>query len=638
MADNKTQVVITAKDETAAGFASAEAALQRLTGKFISLTNPVAAASVAMSAAAGALALSVKSAIDTGDQFNKLSQKTGIAVESLSALAYAGELSDVSIESLATGIKKLSVNMNEAATATNGKAAEAFRALGVVVKGNDGILRASDAVLGDIADRFAGMKDGAGKTALAVALFGKAGADLIPLLNQGGKGINDLRIEAENLGLVMTGQTAKAAEEFNDNIKKLTLSTSALGKSITADLIGPLAEYTRLMVEARKNGVGVFGSLAVGLRAGGAEGQTLGELRERASALQGRISDATRPGGFNIKSRVSADKAELAILQQIIAARLKAAEDFGPPALPGEKKDAPISGEEDAAGKETPLSRMLKDQQKRLAALTASAGDEQMVSVDSISRAYEKAELDSLEKRRIAMEEMATQRMENTRIATEGEEAIRLSLEKTGKTGKDVFADLSKAIESWGNKAADTFADFVVDGKASFGDLVNSMLKDIVRLQAKSFLDDTTKGISGWLTETVGGLFKNADGNAYASSDLGRYSGSVVSSPTLFKFANGGSVGLMGEAGAEAILPLKRGANGKLGVQGGSGGITVNLIEDSSRAGQVQRSQTNTGGDMVEIFVEKIRGAIAGDIARGSGPIPGALASTYGLNRAAGGF
>ena len=383
MADPKTSVVITAKDETAAGFASAEAGLQRLTGQFVSLTNPIAAAGVAMSVASAAIVASVKSAIDTGDQFNKLSQKTGIAVEALSGLAYAATLSDVSIESLATGIKKLSVNMNEAAVSTSGKAAEAFKALGVSVKDASGSLRGSDDVLADIADRFASMKDGAGKTALAVAMFGKAGADLIPFLNQGGKGIADLTAEAEKLGLVMTGKTAKAAEEFNDNIKKLSLSTAALGRSIAADLIGPLAEYTRLMVEARKEGVGLFGSVAVGLRLGDTESKPLDDLRERASTLQGRLSLKMGSGGFpGMQARDNADKAELAILQKIIAARMTSAQDFGPPVVAGEKADAPTFGGKDGTDKESAYLAGLS--QKLIAASgDASEYSKQLTAVTS---------------------------------------------------------------------------------------------------------------------------------------------------------------------------------------------------------------------------------------------------------------
>jgi len=646
MGDTKTQVVITAKDETAAGFASAEASLQRLTGQFISLTNPITAVAAVISVTSAAIVASVKSAVDTGDSFNKLSQKTGIAVESLSALAYAGELSDVSIEALSTGIKKLSVNMNEAAVATNGKAAEAFKVLGVSVRDASGSLRSSEAVMGDIAEQFSGMKDGAGKTALAVALFGKAGSDLIPFLNQGKKGIADLTEEAEKLGLIISGKTAKASEEFNDNIKKLSLSTAALGRSIAADLIGPLAEYTRLMVEARKEGSGLFGSVAIGLRTGGAEIAPLQDLRDRAGSLQGTISFLTqggqRPNDPVFGGKLKAAEAELAILQKIIAKRLKEAEDFGPPALPAEKKDAPVFGEKEKKVKaDTALDRMLALGQKNLYGAIDSEEEQRILAE---KRAMHEA----------LQEYQDLQRMikkgEENELAqyyeTAGEETMRLVAHQRElkDATKDSFSEMSKAIESWGNKAADTFADFVVDGKASFTDLVNSFLKDIVRIQAKRFIDPITTQAGDWLNSAIGSVFgtggesgvKLAAGGVMAGAGISAYSGSVVSRPTLFPFANG--IGLMGEAGAEAVLPLRRGPNGKLGVQAGGSGVTVNIIEDSSRAGQTQSRQEQGGASVLDVFVDRIRSAVATDIARGSGPIPAALAGTYGLNRAAGGY
>ncbi|MCH5496332.1 phage tail tape measure protein, partial [Salmonella enterica subsp. diarizonae serovar 16:z10:e,n,x,z15] len=65
----------------------------------------------------------------------------------------------------------------------------------------------------------------------------------------------------------------------------------------------------------------------------------------------------------------------------------------------------------------------------------------------------------------------------------------------------------------------------------------------------------------------------NAVGGVYNSADLSRYSGSVVSRPTFFAFAKG--AGVMGEAGPEAILPLRRGADGKLGVVAAGGGMAM---------------------------------------------------------------
>lgn len=121
-----------------------------------------------------------------------------------------------------------------------------------------------------------------------------------------------------------------------------------------------------------------------------------------------------------------------------------------------------------------------------------------------------------------------------------------------------------------------------------------------------------------------------------SGAGISAFSGSVVSRPTLFPFANG--IGLMGEAGAEAVLPLRRGPNGKLGVQAGGSGVTVNIIEDSSRGGQVQARRGENGQNLLDVFVDRVRAAVAGDIASGSGAIPAALGSTYGLNRAAGGY
>jgi hypothetical protein len=295
--------------------------------------------------------------------------------------------------------------------------------------------------------------------------------------------------------------------------------------------------------------------------------------------------------------------------------------------------------------KQSPLDRLMAAQNKRIAEMNSTGFDEQTVSVDSVSRQYEKSEDDALEKRRIAMEEMAAARMENTRIATEGEEAIREAMEATNKTGKDSFADLTRAVEAFSNKAADTFADFVVDGKASFSDLINSMLKDIVRLQAKQMLDPITKGASNWLSGAIGKGFESMflqTGAPVASQGFGM----AGDAGQLLGFAGGGDHAggyrIVGEDGPEleATGPARIFSSSQTRdiLSGGAGGgLTVNLIENSNKAGQVQQRQSG-GQNILDIYIEKIRGAVAQDISRGSGPIPAAMEATYGMNRAAGGF
>jgi lambda family phage tail tape measure protein len=83
----------------------------------------------------------------------------------------------------------------------------------------------------------------------------------------------------------------------------------------------------------------------------------------------------------------------------------------------------------------------------------------------------------------------------------------------------------------------------------------------------------------------------NANGNAFAQNGIVPYAkGGIVNSPTLFKFARGSAMatGVMGEAGPEAIMPLKRGADGKLGVAGGGSGATTVNVSVDAKGTQVQ--------------------------------------------------
>ena len=165
----------------------------------------------------------------------------------------------------------------------------------------------------------------------------------------------------------------------------------------------------------------------------------------------------------------------------------------------------------------------------------------------------------------------------------------------------------------------DALVSFVSTGKLDFKSLVNSIIADMARISIRENITGPLakwmKGLSGgsgssgsvWDTELpssgssggglmslfsgIGKFFGFADGGTFMNSpSLSAYSGSIVSRPTAFAFANG--AGLMGEAGPEAILPLKRGSNGKLGVQSG-GGRTVNItvnVSGNSSAPDVRRA------------------------------------------------
>jgi hypothetical protein len=241
--------------DTAAFETGLKGASNRMDGFAKDMAKMGAAVGLAIAGAAVAIGVAVGRALDEADKLGKAAQKIGIPVEELSKLKFAAELADVSIEQLQTGVSKLSRAMSEISGGkTSGAAAEAFTALRIKVTDANGKLKATDDILLEIAGKFEGFRDGAEKTALAVALFGKSGADLIPFLNQGATGITALKKQAEDLGIVIDEKTAKAAEQFNDNLKTLGKLSDAATISIAAFLAPALALLTSKLIEVQIEG------------------------------------------------------------------------------------------------------------------------------------------------------------------------------------------------------------------------------------------------------------------------------------------------------------------------------------------------------------------------------------------------
>ncbi len=196
-----------------------------------------------LAAGATAAAVAVKQAIDQADEISKLSQKIGITTEALSGLNVAAQLSDVGIQQLQGGITRL-VRAQEDVASGAGNMASLFDAIGVSAVNADGSLRETDKVLRDLADVFQALPDGAAKTALAVDIFGRSGADLIPLLNEGSKGLREYDELAERLGVRLSTETGKAAEDFNDNLTILKIGLQGVATQVATELLPDLVDLT----------------------------------------------------------------------------------------------------------------------------------------------------------------------------------------------------------------------------------------------------------------------------------------------------------------------------------------------------------------------------------------------------------
>ena len=148
---------------------------------------------------------------------------------------------------MSDGIRKLSINMQAAASGSE-EAAQTFRRLGVQIT-EGGKLRAADAVLADIADKFKAMPSGARRVAAAVDLFGKSGAALIPTLAEGSAKLAELRQEARDLGIVLDKDTIAAGDDLGDSWDRLKAAADGLRYSIGGPLLDGIRETVDSIVQ-----------------------------------------------------------------------------------------------------------------------------------------------------------------------------------------------------------------------------------------------------------------------------------------------------------------------------------------------------------------------------------------------------
>ena len=283
---------------------SAAAAGKRIESSFGGVKSLFAGLAGALSV--GAVTASLKTIIDDLDKLDEAAQSVGVSVESLSALNYVGRMNGVQFDDMTTALTKLSVKMQDAASGGK-EAAALFSDLGVKVTDSSGRLKSADVVFAEIADRFSKLEDGAGKTALAVDTFGKSGARLVPVLNQGAGGLESMRKEAEALGGIIDGNLTKQAAEFNDNLDRLSIVSSAAGRSIAAELLPFLTELSAQTLIAIKNSDGLLDSF---LRYSVMKSlnfktptESLAALNKEAQALEDRISIGRGKSGDDEKLR-----------------------------------------------------------------------------------------------------------------------------------------------------------------------------------------------------------------------------------------------------------------------------------------------------------------------------------------------
>jgi hypothetical protein len=273
VADQQLQFVITAVDRSRAAFASIEGGFAKLQAGAASLQSTFAGIA-ALGALTGAAA-AFRSTVNSLDAFNDASDKTGASVEELSSLLNTLSPYGATLEQISDITGKLARAMAGAEEGTS-KAADAFKALGVSTRDAAGNLRPTLDVLDDVAQGLSTYADGTNKTALAQALFGKSGAELLPVLK-------DLA-GAQKVGATASTEQAQAAEAFNIALGRLKVQADAAAVSIA----GPLLKNLTNLIDQFKVGKEAAGGFFAAL---GRYGTSTGTPEENIERVKKRIDE-----------------------------------------------------------------------------------------------------------------------------------------------------------------------------------------------------------------------------------------------------------------------------------------------------------------------------------------------------------
>ena len=633
---------------------------------------------------------------------------------------------------MAKGLTFLNKNMVAAATGTEATAA-AFKTIGVATTDAQGNLRSADQVFLDIADRFATLRDGPEKAALAMKVFGKAGAELIPILNLGSQ-------EIQRFGLNISQDFADKADAFNDQIgianAQLTNLTIQIGSALLPVFNGLLLTLTQSVAQIgqwiqgiqaayKENAifktsidtlvgallafatVQVFSAFIAGARAAivitgslitALKALTAANLLAGAAGFlknkPGLIAALVAGLGVGIDAAFNQGKIVGGIARGITGAIDQAFAGFGAiipklPELPAagtipnlsglQTGKAPKAAKEikEITAEELQLSMLLnkaridgnKLQEAELEyGLTLLELDKQKIG----ARQRQKLEADAATKllqteidfaqqlgtaiaqdfmKRQELQENYNRTVEDLKIKAgfiTGEELKRLEIEReldaiiqrmpgltdaqiaklrelieasqdVKKSFKETFSESLKQyyeqLTNFGAQVADSvkgafqgledqLVSFVTTGKASFADLAKSIIADIARIAIR-------QAIIAPLLKGVGGIFglTFANGGVFAQNGIQKFArGGIVDKPTLFPFAKG--TGLMGEAGPEAIMPLRRGRDGRLGIEAAGGGGGVNVTVNVDATGTRAQGDEGRAGQFARAISEAVKNEI----------------------------
>ena len=186
-----------------------------------------------VAAATAGLAVLIKKTATYGDVIDKMSKRTGTSVEFLQKLKHAAELGGSSLESMEKGIRTLAKSTAEAGDGIATYSDE-FDKLGVSVRNTEGNLKSTEDIFVEVAEALAKVENSTERVAIAQALLGRSGTQVLAIMADGAKGFAEAMQEAEDLGLIMSQQDISNAAKMNDELTRTKGLLGGLGRGFAA--------------------------------------------------------------------------------------------------------------------------------------------------------------------------------------------------------------------------------------------------------------------------------------------------------------------------------------------------------------------------------------------------------------------
>jgi len=237
MAKRTSQIIIKARDEASRAFEKVGRSSKSLMGRLFSLKGVIATAFGALALRAVARS-TVGSFGSMGDSIAKMSKRTGVAVETLSEFQFVASQTGTEMGALETGFRRMQRSIYDAGRGLSTQT-DALSDLGLTYAQLAG--RKPEAQFKMLADAIGRLEDPTRKAALAQAIFGRSGTQLLPMFANGAAGINKLQTEARKLGLTISGEQARAAEQYTDSMDRMWKSVKMVGFQIGSQLAPALS-------------------------------------------------------------------------------------------------------------------------------------------------------------------------------------------------------------------------------------------------------------------------------------------------------------------------------------------------------------------------------------------------------------